>query len=183
MVPRNLPCHQQERVRRLVPSLEALVVATRHRQQINTEVSALARQQAALRRVATLVARGAAPQDVYPVAVAELAHSLDVEQATLIQYNEDEGVVLAVRNITGPATMTVGQRFPLNGMRIGVDVMRTRQPGHVEDDLGGDTLADRIPGLRLRSSAAAPVVVDGHLRGALIAGSATAHAMPPHHAA
>jgi signal transduction histidine kinase len=181
VVPTELSGGQRERVRRLVPSLEAVVVATRDRQKINAEVSALARQQAALRRVATLVARGAAPEDVYPVAVAELAHGLDVEHATLVQYDGDEGVVLAVRDITGRATMAVGERFRLDGLSIRAAVMPTSEPGHVEDDLGGDVIADRIRWLGLRSRVAAPVVVDGQLRGALIAGSATSQAMPPHY--
>jgi signal transduction histidine kinase len=178
VVPTDVPGRQRERLRRMLPSLEALVVATRHRQKINAEVSALARQQAALRRVATLVAGGAAPDDVYPVAVAELAHGLDVEHAMLIGYDGDEGVVLAVRDITGRARLVVGQRFRLDGMGIGVEAVRTSQPGHVEDDLGGGAL---VGGLGLRSSVAAPVVVDGHVRGALIAGSVTAEAMPPHY--
>ena len=50
----------------------------------------LAAQQAALRRVATLVARGADPADVYPVAVAELARGLDVEHVTLVEFEPDE---------------------------------------------------------------------------------------------
>ena len=146
VVPTDLSGRQRERVRRLVPSLEALVVATRYRQKINAEVSALARQQAALRRVATLVARGAAPEDVYLMAVAELAHGLDGEHATLIQYDGDEGVVLAVRDITGRATMVVGERFRLDGLGIRAEVMRTSEPGRVEDDLGGGAIADRIRG-------------------------------------
>ena len=179
VVPMDLTSRQRERVRRLVPSLQALVVAMRYRQKINAEVSGLARQQAALRRVATLVARGAAPEDVYLMAVAELAHGPYGEHATLIQYDGDECVVLAVRDITGRATMVVGERFRLDGLSIRAEAMRTSEPGHVEDGLGGGVIADRVRGLGLRSSVAAPVVVDGHVRGALIAGSATAEAMPP----
>jgi signal transduction histidine kinase len=180
VVPKDLPGRQRERVRRLVPPLEALVAATRHRQKISAEVCTLARQQAALRRVATLVARGAAPEDVYPMAVAELAHGLDVEHATLIQYDGREGLVLAVQDIPGRTTITVGQRFPLISFSVDAEPMRTSQSGRVEDDLGG-SLADRIPGLGLRSRVSAPIVVDGQLHGALIAGSATAQAMPPHY--
>ncbi len=183
VVPTDLCGRQRERVRRLVPSLEALVVATRARQKINAEVSALARQQAALRRVATLVARGVAAEDVYPVAVAELAHGLDVEHAMLIQYDDQQGVVLAVRDNTGRATMAVGERLRLDDWSIRAKVMRTSEPGHVEDGLGGGVIADRVRGLGLRSSVAAPVVVDGQLRGALIAGSATAEALPPQYEA
>jgi signal transduction histidine kinase len=178
VVPTRLPSGQQKRVRRLVPSLEALLIATRHRQEIDAEVCALARQQAALRRVATLVARGAAPDDVYPVAVVELALGLDLEHATLIGYDDDEGVVLAVRDNRGPARITVGQRFRLNGTGVGTEVMGATELGRVEGDLGG-AIADQMPGLGPRSSVAAPVVVDGQRWGALIAGSATGEAMAP----
>ncbi|MGY4650212.1 GAF domain-containing sensor histidine kinase [Mycobacterium sp. URHB0021] len=183
VVPTDLPGRQWERLRRLVPPLEALVAAMRHRQQINAEVSALARQQAALRRVATLVARGATPDDVYLAAVAELAHGLEVEHATLIQYDGDECVVLAVRDISGRATLTVGERFRLDGLSICAEVVRTSEPGRVEDYLGGGVIADRMRGLGLRSRVGAPVVVGGEVRGALIAGSATAEAMPAHYGA
>ena len=121
VVPANLPRRQQERVHRMTPSLEALVVATRDRLKINAEVSALGMRQAALRRVATLVARGAAPDDIYPVAVAELANGPDVEHATLIQYDGHDGVVLAIRDTTSRPTMVVGQRFPLDGPGIGAN--------------------------------------------------------------
>ena len=54
-------------------------------------MTALAKQQAALRAVATLVARGAEPSEVYPVAVAELARGLGVEHVTLMGYDDDGG--------------------------------------------------------------------------------------------
>jgi signal transduction histidine kinase len=150
------------------------------RQSINAEASTLARQQAALRRVATLVARGAAPEKVYPAVLAELAHGLDIQQAALIQYNGDEGQVLAVRDKTGCATISVGQRFPLINFSVDADVMSTSQPGHAEDALGRGAIADRIAELGLRPRVSAPIVVDGQVRGALIAGSATSAAIAPH---
>lgn len=178
VVPANLPDNQQERVQRMRPSLEALVVATRDRQKINAEISALARQQAALRRVATLVARGAIPDNIYPVAVEELASALGVENATLIQYDGHECVVLANSDTTGQPTTVVGERFPLDGLGIGADVVHTCESTLVVNCKGGP-IAQAIQGLGMRSGVGAPVVVDGEVRGALIAGSATAESMPP----
>jgi signal transduction histidine kinase len=172
VVPTDMPSRQRERMQRLAPSLQALIFAMQERQSINAEASTLARQQAALRRVATLVARGAAPEKVYPAVLAELAHGLDIEQAALIQYNGDEGQVLAVRDKTGCATISVGQRFPLINFSVDADVMSTSQPGHAEDALGRGAIAD--------SRVSAPIVVDGQVRGALIAGSATSAAIAPH---
>ena len=54
----------------------------------------LASQQAALRRVATLVARGADPTDVFDVAVTELARSLGVDQVTLLRFEPDDTCVV-----------------------------------------------------------------------------------------
>ena len=176
VVPADLSGRQQERVQRMTPSLEALVVATRDRQKINAEVSALGRRQAALRRVATLVARGAAPDDVYLVAVEELADGTNVDHATLIEYDGHDCVVLAD---TMSRPTTVGQRFPLDGFTVSADVLRMFESARVEDASSACPIAQRLRGLGLRSGVCAPVVVEGQLRGVLIAGSATAESMPP----
>ena len=44
----------------------------------------LAEEQAALRRVATLVARGVAPAEIYPAAIAELSRGLGVDNVALL---------------------------------------------------------------------------------------------------
>ncbi|MDT0425981.1 DUF4118 domain-containing protein, partial [Streptomyces evansiae] len=53
------------------------------------DAAALAGQQAALRHVATLVARGSHPDEVYPVAVAELAGGLGMDHVGLLLYQDD----------------------------------------------------------------------------------------------
>ena len=179
VMPADLPSRQRERLQRMMPSLEALMVATRDRQKINAEMSALGRKQAALRRVATLVARGVAPAHVYLAAVAELANGLDVEHATLIHDDGHECEVLAVQDTSGRSTMVAGERFPCGGLSIGAEVLRTSEAARVEDYTGGGPIGQRIRVLGLRSGVGAPVVVNGQVRGALIAGSATAESMPP----
>ncbi len=54
--------------------------------------SALAEQQAALRRVATMVARGVDPSEVYPAAVAELSRGLGIGNVALLQYEKDRAL-------------------------------------------------------------------------------------------
>ena len=51
----------------------------------------LADQQAALRRIATLVARGAAPSEVFSAVAEELARCLGVTHANLVRYEADGG--------------------------------------------------------------------------------------------
>ena len=64
--------------------------------------SALAEQQAALRRVATLVARGVSPAEIYPTAVVELSRGLGVQNVTLLRYApEGAYVVVGARDENG----------------------------------------------------------------------------------
>lgn len=188
LVPADLSRDARRRVHRILGSLEALVVATRERQRINAEleashaeISALAAQQAALRRVATLVARGAEPAEVYPAAVTELATGLDVEHVTLVDFDSaDTCVVLAGRDRVRDGAFRVGERLPLVGDTLCALIRRTGEPARIDDyaDVEGP-IADRLHGLGVRAGVGAPVIVDGRVRGALLVGSATAHPIPP----
>ena len=80
-----------------------------------TEVGRLATQQAALRRVATLVAEGAAPADVFTAVAWEVAQLFDFAAVTLSRYEDD-----AVGGGCGPAGQRLPRRQPL--------AVRRRQP-------------------------------------------------------
>lgn len=85
-------------------------------EQRRRQADALAAQQAALRRVATLVAGGAELSQVFSVAVEELAHSLDVDQVTLLRFESDgTAVVLATRDRPGKPNLVTGERLSLAG--------------------------------------------------------------------
>lgn len=180
MVPANLRAAARQRVERMVPSLEALMAATRDRQEITAALTALVKQQAALRAVATLVARGAEPSEVYPVAVSELARGLGVEHVTLVGYDDGVGVVLATRDSPDRATMIVGEQFPLAGDNLSAQVVRTGEPARIDDySTAKGAIADRMRGLNVCSGVGAPVIVDGKVRGGLMVGSIVAEPLPP----
>jgi signal transduction histidine kinase len=149
-------------------------------EQRRREADALAAQQAALRRVATLVARGADPADVYPVAVAELAGGLDVEHVTLVTFDSDEHcTVLAARDSPERQKLQVGERLSLDGDSVAIRIRRTGGAARIDDHAAADgTIASRIQALGLRSGVGAPVTVGATTRGALIIGSARAEPMP-----
>ena len=162
LVPAGLPKAAQQRVLRMIPALEGLLAATRDRWAINealaashAEVSALAAQQAALRRVATLVARGADPAEVYPAAVAELAAGLQVQHVTLVRYEaDDDCVVLATQDSRHTAKLTAGERFSLDGDSLSSQIRRTAEPDRIDDyvaDGRPDRRADACPGPAFRS--------------------------------
>ena len=144
------------------------------------EANALAQQQAALRRVATLVARGVEPSDLYPVAVTELARGLAVEHVTLIEFDaDDRGLVLATRDMPGRTKFEVGERLPLDGDILAVRIHRTGKAARIDDyQLVDGTIADRLRDMGLYSGVGAPITVDETTRGTLIVDSAQRTPLP-----
>lgn len=158
----------------LPPALLASVLASRTRRRAaeseerRREADALAGQQSALRQVATLVAAGAPPSDVYSVAVTELARGLPTEHVTLAMFEGAQCVVVAAHHASGKEHLTLGERLPFSG-----------DPARSDDyrDIEG-AAAERMRGLGVDAGVGAPVTVDGRLRGALLVGSARAESMP-----
>lgn len=149
-------------------------------EQRRREAAALATQQEALRRVATLVARGAEPAAVYPVTVTELARGLDVDHVTLVRFDADDAcTVLAAHDRPGRETLETGERLPIDGDSITSRIRDTGGTARIDDysELTG-TIAVRMRGLGLGSGAGAPVTVDGKPRGALMVGSKRSGPMP-----
>jgi PAS domain S-box-containing protein len=131
-----------------------------------TEVARLADEQAALRRVATLVAQGASPTAVFDAVTREVAELLDVSAVSLARYEDDLLVVVADH---GAGFVAVGDRYPVEGENVTSIVLRTGRTARV-DDYGQATgeigAVARDSGVR--SAVAAPVVVDGRTWGVLV---------------
>jgi signal transduction histidine kinase len=120
--------------------------------QARAEVHRLAEEQAALRRVATLVAGESPPEDVFAAVAEEVARLLGVEDARIERYEAD-GTVTVLADWGAPEVIIpVGTRRPLDGDAVSAVVQRTGRPA--------------------RAGAAAvgsPIVVDGRLWGAITA--------------
>jgi hypothetical protein len=79
----------------------------------------LAEKQASLRRVATLVARGVPPSEVFSAVAGELARVLGGYTSALIRYHPDgASELLAARDGPRVTPMPVGERFPLEGENV-----------------------------------------------------------------
>jgi signal transduction histidine kinase len=143
---------------------------------------ALAELQAALRRVATLVARGVTPGEVYAAVATELARCLGVYYSALWRYEpDDEATLLVVRDDDpGLKKMPVGARFSLEGDSVPAMVLRTGRPARMDsyENAAGSTAA-RLRDLGLRAAVGAPIVVDGRVWGAAIVGSSRPEPLPP----
>ncbi len=139
-----------------------------------------ARQQTALRRVATLVARGVPPSEVFSAVVAELASCLDSRNASLFRYEPDGTALLLALADERVQKMPVGERFSLDGEDI---VAMVRHDGRVvrmdSHDHAAGSAAARIRALGLCSAVGAPIVVGNQVWGAAVAGSSRPDAFPP----
>jgi signal transduction histidine kinase len=145
------------------------------------ELSVLTEQQAALGRVATLVARGAPPSEVFKAVVKELSHCLGVDYAALFRYEIDgAATLLAGWDRPGLTKEPVGERFSLERENLAAVVLRTgraaRMNGH--DNAPGSAAAN-IQELGSCSGVGAPVVVDGRLWGSAIVVSSRPEPLPP----
>jgi PAS domain S-box-containing protein len=132
-----------------------------------TEVARLADEQAALRRVATLVAQGASPAAVFEAVTVEIAQLLDASAVTLGRYEDDMVTVVAQH---GDDYVGAGDRLPLGGRNVASIVRSTGRTARL-DDVAQATgaIGDRVRRAAARSAVAAPVVVDGRTWGVLAA--------------
>jgi signal transduction histidine kinase len=145
------------------------------------ELQVLADQQAALRRVATLVARGASPPDVFSAVAAELARVLAVQHASVWRYEPDGAVtLLAASGEPGAKKMPVGDRFTLEGDNLAAMVLHTGRPARMDSlDEAAGSAAARIRELGIRAAVAAPIIVEGHLWGVASVASLRPEPLPP----
>lgn len=144
------------------------------------EADLVAEQQAALRRVATLVARGATSSEVFSAVAEESARCLGVLNATLLRYQPDgSGMIVAARDEPGLPKMPVGERLTLEGENIAAMVLQTGTPARMDShDHASGSAAARIRELGLRAGVGAPIVVDGRLWGVIIAGTSRREPLP-----
>jgi signal transduction histidine kinase len=118
------------------------------------EAERTADRQAALRRVATAVAQGVPPGDVFSTVATELANVLRARHAALFRYEPDgTAVPVAVHDESGAQPTSVGEHFLLEG----------------------DNVATRV----LRDGRIAPIVVDGKEWGVAAVSSSRAQPFPP----
>ena len=126
----------------------------------------LAEEQASLRRVATLVAEGAAPTEVFDAVVAEVGQLLGAAQTGLARYeNEHEISVLAIRG-QSPEIVSSGMRLPLDGDSLNARILRTGRSARLDfAKAGSGSIAEVLRRDDVNATVGAPIVVDGALWG------------------
>jgi PAS domain S-box-containing protein len=137
----------------------------------------LVAEHAALQRVATLVAEGAQPEDVFAAVTKEVAQLLDVPMVEMVRY--DSGRTMTSVADWGPVPYPPGTRFQLSTPSVTAFVLETGRPARIDDywALPG-RLAEISRELGIRSAVGVPILVDGQVWGAILPAS-TDLALPP----
>jgi signal transduction histidine kinase len=134
---------------------------------------ALAEEQAALRRVATLVAADPHPEEVFECVCEEVGVVLDVSSTNLARFGDgDTAHVVGAWSADGAPVIPADTSVPLDGPTAVVQVSSTGRPARVDDYAAmPGRLPARLRRAGIRSSVAAPVTVSNRLWGAIVASS------------
>jgi len=136
-------------------------------------------EQAALRRVATLVARGVAPAEVFDAVVAEMRLILGAENSRLMRFEQGRHAVVLATSYEPGLEIPVGDRVSLNAENVAARVFRTGRPVRMErfgDNPG--TMSEMFIGLGVRLAVGAPIIVEGRLWGVILAAWRRTHPGP-----
>ena len=144
-------------------------------------VQALLDEQAALRRVATLVASGGDPARMFTSVTEEVGRLLGAQTANLVRYRHDGTAdVIGGWNEPGVPSVPVGTRLVLDGETLTPKICRSGLPERVDDYSGlTGTLAERLRELGIRRGVGAPIDFDGELWGSVVVSGVQAHAFAP----
>jgi GAF domain-containing protein len=135
------------------------------------EAGRLAEEQAALRRVATLVAQQPSPGEVFTAVTEAVGLLLDADIAVLHVFPGD-GTATTIASWSAEGTMLpIESRFPLDGDNLAARIFESGAPARIqsgEEEWERET-TDLARSLRLHSAVGAPIVVEGKLWGTLMA--------------
>jgi signal transduction histidine kinase len=141
--------------------------------QARVDLRGYAEEEAALRRVATLVARAAPPEQVFAAVTAEVGQVLSVDIAVLNRYDMDgTEIVLGAWSSSGTTPVAVGARVSLGGRNVTSLVFETGRPVRIDDyaDVSGP-IGDVARQAGIRTSVGVPISVGGRSWGVVIVAS------------
>jgi PAS domain S-box-containing protein len=129
-----------------------------------------AREQAALRRVATLVAQRADERQVFAAVTEEVARLSGAQTANMVRYQGGEtALVIGAWSEEGAVNIPVGRELPLEGDTASPRIWRTGRPMRDDNWVPGEgRLAEVLRTLDFHAAIGAPIVLGGELWGALI---------------
>ncbi|HEY3651314.1 MAG TPA: GAF domain-containing protein, partial [Streptosporangiaceae bacterium] len=134
------------------------------------ELARLLREQAALRRVATLVARGIRPVEIFWAVSEEVRCLIGADSAGIARFEPDGASVVVVGGVGGQVSdnLPAGSRVKLRDYMAPALVWRTGRAALVNEELWKSApgrIAEGLRELGVRSMVASPIIVEGRLWG------------------
>jgi signal transduction histidine kinase len=143
------------------------------------ELARLVREQAALHRVATLVARAVPPEQVFAAVTAEVGRLLSPDFTLMSRYDQDNAaMIVGAWTISGADPAPVGTRLSLGGNDVHTLVLQTGRSARLDDySKASGMAADIAQKADVASAAGVPISVAGRLWGIVVIASAAE--LPP----
>jgi GAF domain-containing protein len=118
-------------------------------------------EQAALRRLATIVARGVEPVEVFGALAEEMRRCVPADAAGLWRFESDREITI-VADAADPEALArwpVGTRTPVEGNTLATLVQLSGRPARIDsyDNVAGPIAA------RVRAAVAVPIIVDSRV--------------------
>jgi signal transduction histidine kinase len=149
---------------------EAEAVATANAES-REELRVLAEEQAALRRVATLVARGMPSAEVFAAVAHEVGSVLNADGTVIVRLDPD-GATTVLARVGDSPELAVGSRWKPEPPWATAAVLRTGRSARNDDySQASGPPGDTIRRIGIQSTVAAPIVVEGRLWGAIATGT------------
>jgi signal transduction histidine kinase len=168
---RDLPLPPDTETR--IAAFSELVATAISNADARAETERLTDEQAALRRVATLVAQGSPPEEIFAAVAEEFGRLLRVDDMRMVRF-EERGTIGVIVGSWGAfeEAMGVGERMRLGGENVASIVLDTGKAARVDDFKDADgPIGGLARSVGVRSAVGAPIVVDGRVWGAMIAAS------------
>ena len=171
-----LPSGVEEQLAEITALVATAIASSATREQLTR----LAEEQAALRRVATLVASGAPSAEVLDTVAGELGRLLGVGSTGLVRFEDTDSATVVAGWGRLSEVVPIGTRLPVGGSNVITQIARTGRPARLDDYArsGSGPVADRAHRLATRSSVGSPIVVAGRLWGAMIAAALEGGPLP-----
>ena len=143
------------------------------------EAARIAQEQAALRRVATLVTREPAPAEMFDAVAAEVGKLLPAEDTAMLRYEDDDTATVVASWGKRAHGLEVGTRLTLEGQNAAGIVHRTGRPARIDDyATATGAIGTHLREAGTRSAVGCPIVVEGRLWGVMLAAQGVAEPLP-----
>jgi signal transduction histidine kinase len=162
----------------LLPELAELLASAIAADRDRAELRHAAVEQAALGRLAKLVAEGVPDHELFSALAQEISALLEVPAVTVVRYEPDHASETVVASV-GTNGFPVGSRWPVVEPHLGAAVLRRRGPARIDDytELAG-AIADGVRRSAVGSTVGVPIFVGRDPWGLLCVGRKDGRLLP-----